>query len=111
MSNIQLLNNKTSIIFDKTSDISLSKSPISIYLDALRNTTVDQKIIRKLKQSTDGYIATFQSGSRKSLSIKDISDIIVRNQLDEERTVFLGDYVKSKETIPSVIKLTNFWEN
>ena len=108
MSNIQLLNNKTSIIFDKTSDISLSKSPIPIYLDALRNTTVDQKIIRKLKQSTDGYIGTFQSGSRKSLSIKDISDIIVRNQLDEERTVFLGDYVKSKETIPSVIKLTNF---
>ena len=110
MANILSLNNEVSKVFNTLIDVNLNKSSTPMYLEALRNTKFSQKIIRKLEKSSGRYIATFQSGFQKKLSAKDISDIITRNQLEKERTVFLGDYVRSKETIPLVTRSKNFAE-
>jgi hypothetical protein len=76
----------------------------------LKTTKISQKIISKLEKSPGGYLATFQSGLQKYLSIKEVSRVITKNHLDNERTVFLGDYVDNPEWKTPVTKVVSFAE-
>ena len=112
MSNMKLLDIKKSNVFDKENDFNFNKTSMQKYLKTIKSLSDDnlfsQKIIRKLEQSKDGYVATFQSGFQKNLSTQDVSSVIGRNRLDGQRTIFLGKHIKNKKIKPTVTKQTYF---
>ena len=110
LTNVQFLDNKISNMFVKPTKYKLNKQPEPEYLNLLKTTKISQKIISKLEKSPGGYLATFQSGLQKYLSIKEVSRVITKNHLDNERTVFLGDYVDNPEWKTPVTKVVSFAE-
>jgi len=111
LANIQTLNNKISKISLQQSSLTLNKHSIPDYLESLKSNKFSQNIIRKLRKKADGYIATFQSGLQRDLNIKEVARLIAKNDLDGERTVFLGDYLGSREPKAPITKTVDFAKN
>jgi len=61
------------------------------FLKAVKNSGVSQNHIQNLEVLDGKYIATFHSGNQQTISIKDVSKVISRNNLNGERTVFIGN--------------------
>ena len=67
------------------------KQLISEYVAAQTSVNVHQNIITNLIATQDGYLAEFKSKPAKKLNVVQVSDVISRNQLDGERTLFIGE--------------------
>ena len=110
LANIQILNNKISNISVQESQSKQNKRSIPAYLEALKSTTFSQNIIRQLSKTADGYTVTFQSGMQRTLNVKEVGRLIAKNNLDGERTVFLGDYLGNREQKSPITRTVDFAE-
>ena len=89
--NVQYLDNKiTNMLTDLNENKMNRKSKVK-FLKAVKNSGVSQNHIQNLKVLNGKYIATFHSGNQQTISIKDVSKVISRNNLNGERTVFIGN--------------------
>jgi len=111
LSNVQVLNDETSKISVRRSSFTLNERSISNYLESLKSNKFSQNIIRKLRETANGYTATFQSGLQADLSIEEVARLIAKNNLHGERTVFLGDYVGNREPIAPITRTVGFADN
>jgi hypothetical protein len=92
LANVKALDNRISKILVEPTKNTQNKKPIAKYLSSLKENKIIQNTIIKLENFSGGYIATFTSGKQRYISIKEVSDIISKNNLNNKRTVFLGDY-------------------
>ena len=76
--NIQLLEKKITNNLTVPRDNKMDDKSTLKFIQSLYNSDVSQNLIRALEVSDKGYIASFQSGIQKDLSIKDVSKIISR---------------------------------
>ena len=90
----------TSALFDKLRDVhsktdivSSTESIVERYLKVQEEYKLQQTIFTKLIRFKDGYIATLNSGEQVELSENDVADLISKNRLNNERSIFLGDYI------------------
>ena len=89
--NVQSLDKKiTSMLVDAKGNKINSKSKLK-FLNSSKKSGVSQNHIQKLEVLNGEYLATFHSGNQQSITIKDVSKVISRNNLNGERTVFLGN--------------------
>ena len=89
--NVQYLDNKiTNMLTDLNENKMNRKSKVK-FLKAVKNSGVSQNHIQNLEVLDGKYIATFHSGNQQTISIKDVSKVISRNNLNGERTVFIGN--------------------
>lgn len=89
--NVQYLDNKiTNMLTDLNKNKMNRKSKVK-FLKAVKNSGVSQNHIQNLEVLDGKYIATFHSGNQQTISIKDVSKVISRNNLNGERTVFIGN--------------------
>ena len=102
--NIYLLTNKVPAAVIKPDSVSVKDSIVGRYLQSLKESTLKQKVITQLKQYNDGYIATFASGKQRELGGSDVTDLISKNRLNNERAVFIGKYISPRETPVVVAK-------
>ena len=89
--NVQFLGKKITNMLTDLNENKMDGKSMLTFIQSSRNLGVSQNLIRKLEALNEGYTATFQSGNKQNLSIKDVSRVIARNNLDGERTVFLGN--------------------
>ena len=111
LSNVQVLSNKISQTSVRGGSFIPNQSSNSNYLESLKNAKFSQNIIRKLIKTDSGYKAIFQSGLERDLSIKEVARLIKKNNLNGERTVFLGDYVGNREPIGPITRKVDFTNN
>ncbi|MDC1412251.1 hypothetical protein N8370_05925 [Amylibacter sp.] len=89
--NVQYLDNKITNMLDDLNENKMNRKPKLKFLEAVKNSGVSQNHIQKLEALDGEYIATFHSGNQQTISIKDVSKVISRNNLNGERTVFIGN--------------------
>jgi hypothetical protein len=87
--NVQYLDNKITNMLTDLNKMN-RKSKVK-FLKAVKNSGVSQNHIQNLEVLDGKYIATFHSGNQQTISIKDVSKVISRNNLNGERTVFIGN--------------------
>ena len=89
--NVQYLDNKITNMLTDLNENKMNRKSKLKFLEAVKNSGVSQNHIQKLEVLDGKYIATFHSGNQQTISIKDVSKIISRNNLNGERTVFMGN--------------------
>ena len=91
LENVQNLENKIANMLTDLNENKMNRKSKVKFLKAVKNSGVTQNHIQNLEVLDGKYIATFHSGNQQSISIKDVSKVISRNNLNGERTVFIGN--------------------
>ena len=89
--NVQYLDNKITNMLTDLNENKMNRESKLNFLEAVKSSGVSQNHIQKLEVLDGKYIATFHSGNQQTISIKDVSKVISRNNLNGERTVFIGN--------------------
>jgi len=89
--NVQYLENKIANMLTDLNENKMNRKSKVKFLKAVKNSGVSQNHIQNLEVLDGKYIATFHSGNQQTISIKDVSKVISRNNLNGERTVFIGN--------------------
>ncbi len=114
LTNVQILDNKISSLLAQPSlakPTEKSFNSIANFLKMQKKHRFSQNVITKLEETArDYYIATFLSGQQRALNVKEVARVIAKNNLDRERTVFLGNYVGNPEPVAPIDKTVSFAE-
>jgi hypothetical protein len=75
-----------------------SSGKLNNYLRNSKNSKISQSIIREISMNSEKFKATYQDGSARQFSIREVSDLISKNEINDERTVFLGNFLDRNKT-------------
>lgn len=91
LENVQSLDKKIKNMLTDLNENKINRKSKLKFMKAVKSSGVSQNHIQKLEVLDEKYIATFHSGNQQTISIKDVSKVISRNNLNGKRTVFIGN--------------------
>ena len=101
---IMMLMEKINSLKLEPTSLGLSNNYIDNYMERMTRSKFSQKIIRKIKETDAGYLATYHGGEEKFLSVKDLSKIISKNLLQNNRHIYLRGF---QDEFDEKIKIIN----
>lgn len=108
VSNVHSLKKYTPIRLQKEKITAGVRGGIESFIKLAKNNVIPHKIITDIQFSNGDFIASFESGDKKILTVQDVTKIISGNQLFGHRTVFVANDTIIDNSKTSIKRFVDF---
>lgn len=81
---------------------------VNSFIELAKNNVIPHKFITDIQFSNGDFIASFESGDKKILTVQDVAKVISENELFGHRTVFVGNYTVLDSSQTSINRFADF---